>query len=96
MNHTPKFLLASDADRASWREIPQTKDFMDYLDWEESRCADGILSAVRQGHPKEAEILSGKLEAIQELIKVMWYREQPKEAPDEPFVDPAALWSKHA
>ncbi len=90
---TPAFLQASAGDLASWREVPLTKAFAEYLDVMEAMCADSIIAHVRAGKGLEAQVLSGKLEAIQQLKAVVWERALPVASPDEDddFRDPAAL-----
>jgi hypothetical protein len=57
-------------------------------------CADAIVAEVRKGRAKEAEILSGKLEAIQTIKDALAKRMTATSfEPEANFVDPAALWS---
>lgn len=81
------------AELSAWKEQAITKEFYRYLDIAEASCADQILANVRLGKSKEAEILSGKLEAFQELKSAMERAGVVPllpEAEDE-FHDPAEL-----
>lgn len=90
---TQAFLQASAGDLASWREVPLTRAFAEYLDVAEAQCADSIIAHVRAGKTREAEVLSGKLEAIQQIKAMVWERPALASVPDEEddFRDPAAL-----
>ena len=89
----PKFLLASPTDLASWRAVPLTEAFAEYLDLMEAACADSVIAHVRAGKIVEAQVLAGKLEAIQQLKGAVWERgaTAPVELEDDDFRDPAAL-----
>ena len=88
------FFVLPEEERAEWRGSPVTVEFIKYIDLAEAMCADEIVACVRKGHAKEAEILSGKLEAIQDIKAAMAKRMTPSNtASDDNFVDPAALWS---
>jgi len=85
-----EFLQLPGADLESWREMSITKAFIKLLELEQARCADTILAEVRRGKSKEAEILSGKLEAIGDMITTIMRTEIPTGETEEPFIDPAA------
>lgn len=88
------FFQLPEEERAEWRGLPVTAEFIKYLDVAEALCAGSIISAVRGGKAKEAEILSGKLEAIQTIRDALAKRMTPTNVEvDAAFVDPAALWS---
>lgn len=88
------FFALSEEERAGWRGLPVTAEFIKYIELAEAMCADAIVSEVRKGHAKEAEILSGKLEAIQTIKEALRKRMTPTETEaEEAFTDPAALWS---
>lgn len=88
------FFALPEEERAVWRGLPVTEEFIKYIELAEAMCADSIVSAVRKGQPKEAEILSGKLEAIQTIKEALAKRMTPTEVETEAnYVDPAALWS---
>lgn len=89
------FLELSEADKASWRDIEITKHFFSYVDMLEASVADNIIANVRKGNAKEAEILSGKLEAYQELKSVIvGHGITALPAAEEEFHDPAELVTK--
>jgi hypothetical protein len=95
MKITPAFFALEASDRSSWRGTEITKAFLEYLDMKEASCADEILSNVRKGRAKEAEILSGKLEAYQELKSALYQDgHTAKIEVEEEFIDPAALRTK--
>lgn len=88
------FFQLPEEERAEWRGLAVTVEFIKYIELAEAMCADSIVSAVRKGQPKEAEILSGKLEAIQTIKSAIAKRMTASNTvPDANFVDPAALWS---
>ena len=88
------FFAISEEERAEWRGLPVTAEFIKYIELAEAMCADSIVAAVRKGFGKEAEILSGKLEAIQTIKEALAKRMTPTAAEaEEAFTDPAALWS---
>lgn len=88
------FFALPEEERAEWRGLPVTVEFIKYVDLAEAMCADSIVASVRKGNAKEAEILSGKLEAIQDIKSALAKRMTVTNTePDANFVDPAALWS---
>jgi len=88
------FFALSEEERAEWRGLPVTSEFIKYIELAEAMCADQIVASVRKGLSKEAEILSGKLEAIQTIKEALAKRMAPANVEQEAsFVDPAALWS---
>ncbi len=88
------FFALPEEERAEWRGLPVTSEFIKYIEMAEAMCADAIVSEVRKGRSKEAEILSGKLEAIQDIKDALAKRmTQTSFETEANFVDPAALWS---
>jgi hypothetical protein len=88
------FFALPEEERAEWRGLPVTMEFIKYVHLAEAHCADAIVAAVRKGQAKEAEILSGKLEAIQTIKDALAKRITPVGTDvEETFTDPAALWS---
>jgi len=91
---TLPFFALPEEERAEWRGLPVTTEFIQYINLAEAQCADSIVAAVRKGLAKEAEILSGKLEAIQTIKQALAIRITPTGTqPEEEFRDPASLWS---
>ncbi len=89
------FFALPEEERAAWRGLPVTVEFIKYINMAEAMCADEIVSCVRKGHSKEAEILSGKLEAIQTIKEALMKRltnSNVGKDEEDGFVDPAALW----
>lgn len=88
------FFALPEEERAEWRSLSVTAEFIQYIHLAEAQCADSIVAAVRKGLAKEAEILSGKLEAIQTIKQALAIRMTPTgTVTEEEFKDPASLWS---
>ena len=86
----PKFLVASDADRASWRAQPLSKEFIELLSWQRLQVEEAILQHVRAKKHDEANRLDGKLEALQELSALIFHRSPVAAVVEEDdFLDPA-------
>lgn len=91
----PDFIIASNEERAAWRDIKMTKAAREYLLWEGDRLVEAALLATRKGMHAEALVLTGKLEGLRELEMNLFQYEDVAHIDDNPnFVDPAAPWPK--
>lgn len=88
------FFDASEEERAQWRGHPVTAAFLVWLDEKFAKMADASLAAVRADRLTETKVCLGHLDAIREIRNAIVAPDPAPEAPEEEFVDPAAIWRK--
>jgi hypothetical protein len=90
VSDTPSYLDATQAEIGAWLELPMSKAYAEWVQWEIERGKDAVTYLIIEGKPDAARVRAGQVAGLRYVLDSM---SRPARLPDEDvpddFEDPA-------